>query len=103
MMDKRSFFFNRQTMDGSPFFQGEFFTPPEDYEDPQALVSHLREHGIDYLLVGLSRRDPDRMEQYERRMDGLVAGIARAREEGLLRVEWSGAPYLLLAVSPSSD
>jgi hypothetical protein len=99
MMDKRSFYFNRRTLGGSPFFQQQFFTPPESYADIDALLVHLRENEIDYLLIGLSRRDPDRSEAHDRRVDGLIAAIAAARNQGLLQETWSEAPYLLLEVA----
>lgn len=98
LLEKRGFYAQRATLLGTPFVQSEFFFPPERYAAAADLQQHLRDHHVDYVLIGLVRRDPDRVDAAQARTAALVGALAAARSAGHLTTVWEERPYLLLKV-----
>jgi hypothetical protein len=64
VFENRGLYINKNYVIGTPFFQAEFFTPPEQITDPSNIMDILRKNKISHLLIGLSEIDPDRLPEY---------------------------------------
>jgi hypothetical protein len=64
IFENRGLYINKNYVVGTPFFQDEFFTPPEQITAPSQIMDILKKEKITHLLIGLSENDPDRLPEY---------------------------------------
>ncbi len=88
IFENRGFYFKRNAVIATPFFQEKFFTPPEQTVDKSQIMKVLRENKITHVLVGLSENDPDRLPQYLERTRNFAESIGSLSSDGNLRKIW---------------
>ena len=64
IFENRGLYINKNYVIGTPFFQAEFFTPPEQLTAPSQIMDILKKNKITHVLIGLSENDPDRLPEY---------------------------------------
>ena len=96
MHDNRGLYIPRRTILATPFFQSAYFTPPPDTAD--AFRDELRKSGATYLLLGLSRHNPDRQKPFMDKSSILFEHMKLLRERGELIALWSGDDFYLFQI-----
>ncbi|MEI6421420.1 MAG: hypothetical protein WCP55_04325, partial [Lentisphaerota bacterium] len=88
VFENRGFYINRNYVIGTPFFQAEFFTPPEQITAPSNIMDILKKNKISHLLIGLSEIDPDRLPEYLDRTASFTKMLGQLIESKHLKKIW---------------
>ncbi|HCE43717.1 MAG TPA: hypothetical protein DET40_09220 [Lentisphaeria bacterium] len=98
LFENRGLYMNRKHLTGTPFFQEEFFTPPEKLPAPSRIMEILHENKITHLLVGLSENDPDRLPEYLERTANFANMIGELADSGCLKKIWEDEGFAIYEV-----
>ncbi len=83
----------------TPFFQGLYFTPPDEIGRKDIADVIIRER-ITHLLVGLSPSDPDRIPEYLDRSAKFANALGELADEGFLSKIWEDEGYAVFRINP---
>ena len=98
LFEQRSLYAPRECVIGTPFFQAEGLTPPEQYSEVAPLLGYLDQEKISHVVFATKPLGPDRSSQWWNRSDSLCASFEKAIQLGHLQVLWKTDNYLLLRV-----
>jgi hypothetical protein len=93
IFENRGLFINKNHVIGTPFFQSEFFTPPEQIADSSQIMEILKNNKITHLLIGLSENDPDRLPEYLDRTANFAELLGSLIAAGRLKKIWDGEGF----------
>jgi hypothetical protein len=104
LFEHRSLYIPRQCVIGTPFFQAEGLTPPEQYSDPDQVLHYLTQNKFTHVVFATKPLGPDRSRDWWNRGDVIFASIEKANHLGHLKVLWSTDNYAVFEVvnSPNS-
>jgi hypothetical protein len=88
IFENRGLYFNKNYVIGTPFFQAEFFTPPEKTTAPAQILDILKKNKITHVLIGLSQIDPDRLPKYLDRTASFTKMLGVLIEDKHLKKIW---------------
>lgn len=64
LFEHRGLYVPRDYCIGTPYFQSEFFTPPDSVRSAAEFLAPLQRAGITHVLIGFNADDPDRLDAY---------------------------------------
>jgi hypothetical protein len=88
VFENRGFYIDKNYVIGTPFFQAEFFTPPEQITEPSQIMAILKQNKITHVLIGLSESDPDRLSEYLDRTASFAKMLGSLIETMRLKKIW---------------
>ena len=97
LFENRGLYLNCDYEIGTPFFQGKYFTPPENFDEKKVL-SILKEEKINYIIIGLSNYDPDRLPYYLGRGRKIAECIGKLIDDRFLTKIWEEENYAIFRV-----
>jgi hypothetical protein len=83
---------------GTPYFQEQGLSPPEELHDAAKLVDVLERSGITHLVAATSSQGPDRSREWWDRLTPLYRGLDEAVRRGALSIVWQNEDYLVFEV-----
>ncbi len=99
IFENRGLYFNKNYVIGTPFFQEQFFTPPEQITDPSQIIDILKKHRITHVLIGLSEIDPDRLPEYLDRTANFTKLIGVLIDKKQLKKLWEDEGFGIYEVN----
>lgn len=103
LFEHRSLYIPRECVIGTPFFQAEGLTPPEQYSDPDRLLQYLSENKCTHIVLATKLLGPDRSGDWWNRGDSIFTGIENAIKLGNLKILWSSDCYLILGIDDPTN
>ncbi len=98
LFEHRTLYIPRQARIGTPFWQDAVFMPPEQYSGVEAFVEELHRAEADYVVLGFTWLDPDRVPAYLQRSQALLYTALEAIGSGALEVVYRDSTHMLLRV-----
>jgi len=98
IFENRGLYMNKNYVIGTPFFQEEFFTPPEQITIASQIMDVLNKNKITHLLIGLSENDPDRLSEYLSRTASFANMLGELAVSGRLRKIWEDDGFAIYEV-----
>ena len=98
LFEHRSLYIPRQCVIGTPFFQAEGLTPPEQYSDPDRVLRYLNENKFTHVVFATKPLGPDRSSQWWNRGESIFASIEKGTQLGYFKVLWNTNNYAFLEV-----
>ncbi len=103
LFEHRSLYIPRRCVIGTPFFQAQGFTPPEQFSDADSILQYLIANKITHVIFATKPIGPDRSREWWNRGDAIFAGIEKSTHLGYLKVLWATNYYALLEVAPKGQ
>ena len=100
LFEHRSLYIPRRCLIGTPFFQAEGLTPPEQFSDPDRVLQYLIANKITHVVFATKPIGPDRSSEWWNRGDPIFESIEKGIHLGYLKVLWATNYYALLEVDP---
>ena len=100
LFEHRILYFPRTCRIGTPFFQEQYFTPP-DLLDREAVIGTLRNNGFNYLLISLQSEGPDSNGIYFEKSKKLISHIQQLIISKELESVWQSENHILLKIDNS--
>ncbi len=98
IFENRGLYISKNYVVGTPFFQDEFFTPPEQITAPSRIMDVLNKNKITHILIGLSENDPDRLPEYLSRTASFANMLGELAVSGRLRKIWEDDGFAIYEV-----
>ena len=98
LFENRGLYIDRNYVVGTPFFQEEFFTPPEQITAPSQIMDVLKKSNVTHVLIGLSENDPDRLPEYLDRTANFAKLLGSLIETNQLKKIWEAEGFGLYGV-----
>lgn len=98
LFEHRGLYVPRRVSIGTPFFQSEFFTPPELFGDAAAIEAELVSAGITHVVLSVAHAGPDFATEAADRLPPFLSGLESAISCGLLRLEWESGHTKIFAL-----
>ena len=98
LFEHRSLYIPRHCVIGTPFFQAEGFTPPEQYSEPDRVLRYLNDNKFTHVVFATKPLGPDRSSQWWNRGAPIFASIEKGTHLGYLKVLWTTDNYAILEV-----
>ncbi len=95
LFEHRGLYMPRDYVIGTPVFQNKCFARLDKLGSTEYVIDELRECGTDFLLVGLSAEDPDRIPGLLDCSLPLARSINRLQQKKALKLLWSDDGYAL--------
>ena len=103
IFENRGLYINKNYVIGTPFFQSQFFTPPEQITEPSQIISVFKENRISHVLIGLSENDPDRIQEYLDRTASFANMLGLLIENKNLKKIWEDEGFGIYEIDYSSS
>jgi hypothetical protein len=98
LFEHRSLYVPREAIIGTPYFQEEGLTPPEDFATAAPLLELLRRNGVTHLVMATSPLGPDWAPAWWDRLQPVFRGIQLALNERRLHIVWQSDDYVVMEV-----
>jgi hypothetical protein len=99
LFENRSLYIPRPTLIGTPFFQAETFTPPEQFASAERIMNHLKEKEVSHVVLATKSVSPERSTEWWNRGEPLFQGLEKCIQKNYMNIEWSSDCYLLLKIT----
>lgn len=96
LFEHRGFYLPRSHAIGTPLFQEQFFTPPEKFSEPEAIVDVIRRGRFTHVVMARAPMGPDRL--MADRFDSFLRAMEGSVKEGQLEIVWQSARHVILRV-----
>lgn len=99
LFEHRGFYLPRSHTIGTPLFQERFFTPPEEFSEPEKIIDAIRQGKFTHVVMGRAPMGPDRV--MADRFDSFLRAMERCVNEGRLEIVWQSERYVILRTTDS--
>ncbi len=94
LFEHRGLYIPSKYLIATPFFQSQYFTPPERMERDD-IVKILEDEKITHILIGLSSQDPDRLADYLDRSAKIAKILGELEDNGTIKKIWEDEGFAL--------
>lgn len=103
VFEHRGLYVPRKSTVGTPYFQPFGLSPPEKFDNPDAILRYLTVNGFSHVVFSSRPIGPDQSGFWWNRQEPLFQGIEACISSKKLLVDWALEPYFLLRVNPDGQ